>query len=207
MKVSTLYDLLAPIYGRVVPGMYDLVTSRAAQRLLAGAPGTILDVGVGPGHVLTAMKKRNPAAHTVGVDLSMGMLKQARRRLRKSEMTAGLVCADAIRLPFADGAFEGVVASFLLGLFPPEDIPGALKEMGRVLAPGGRIVVATLQISNPALRYIWLTLYKVLPPAVGFVRPIDFSTYLDGSGLRLLQDEEIPQAAGTRLMTLVKVVG
>ena len=207
MRISKVYDVLAPVYGRVVPGLYELATSRAAQRLSAGAPVTILEVGVGPGHILTAVGRRNKSAMSVGVDISMGMLNQSKRSLKKRNVEAKLVLGDAVHLPFHDGSFEGVVASFLLDLFRQETIPTALREMCRVLAPGGRIVVATLQFSNPVLRQIGLLAHRVLPGVAKRIRPLDFREFLEGTGLRVLQDEQIPAAAGTRLLTLVKVVG
>jgi ubiquinone/menaquinone biosynthesis C-methylase UbiE len=207
MRLSKVYDVLAPVYGRVVPGLYELATSRAAQRLSAGAPGTVLEVGVGPGHILTAVGKRNRSATAVGVDISQGMLKQSRRALQKHSIKAKLVCGDATHLPFPDGMFEGVVASFLLDLFQKEKIPGALREMYRVLAPGGRIVVASLQFSNPVLKYGWMVADRVIPGLARRFQPVDFREFLEDTGLRVLQDEQIPAAAGTRLLTLVKVVG
>ncbi len=207
MRISKVYDVLAPVYGRVVPALYELATSRAAQRLSAGAPATILEVGVGPGHILTAVGKRNKSAVSVGIDISRGMLNQSRRALEKHRVGANLVCADALQLPFADGAFEGVVASFLLDLFQQRNIPDALREMLRVLAPGGRIVVASLQFSNPILKQAWMLARRVAPDLAKRIQPIDFREFLESTGLRVLQDEQIPAAAGTRLLTLVKVVG
>ncbi|MFB3111647.1 MAG: class I SAM-dependent methyltransferase [Gemmatimonadales bacterium] len=207
MRISKVYDVLAPVYGRVVPALYELATSRAAQRLSAGAPATILEVGVGPGHILTAVGKRNKSAVSVGIDISRGMLNQSRRALKKHDVGANLVCADALHLPFADGAFEGVVASFLLDLFQQRTIPDALREMLRVLAPGGRIVVASLQFSNPILKQAWMLARRVAPDLAKRIQPIDFREFLEGAGLRVLLDEQIPAVAGTRLLTLVKVVG
>ncbi len=207
MHISKVYDVLAPVYGRVVPGLYELATSRAAQRLSAGGPATILEVGVGPGHILTAVGRRNKSAMAVGVDVSRGMLNQSRRTLKKCNVQAKLVLGDAVQLPFRDGSFEGVVTSFLLDLFRQEQIPDALREMCRVLAPGGRIVVATLQFSNPVLRQLGLLAYRFLPGVAKRIHPVDFREFLEGTGLRVLQDEQIPAAAGTRLLTLVKVIG
>ena len=207
MRISKVYDVLAPVYGRVVPGLYELATSRAAQRLSAGAPATILEVGVGPGHILTAVGRRNKSAMAVGVDVSMGMLHQSKRRLKKRNVEATLVLGDAVQLPFRDGSFEGVVTSYLLDLFRQEQIPDALREMCRVLAPGGRIVVATLQFSSPIWRQLGLWAHRFLPGVVKRIQPVDFREFLEGTGLRVLKDEQIPAAAGTRLLTLVKVVG
>ena len=207
MQISKLYDLLAPVYRRIVPAMYDLATSRAAQRLSAGAPATILEVGVGPGHILTAVGKKNPTSRAVGVDISKGMLKESRRTLENGGIRADLVRADATKLPFKSGSFEGVVASFLLDLFWKEKIPDALREMQRVLAPGGRIVVASLQFSNPVIKHAWMLTHRLVPDVVERLRPIDFKSFLENTGLRVLQDEIVPQAAGTRVLTLVKVRG
>ena len=207
MRISKVYDVLAPVYGRIVPGLYELATSRAAQRLSAGAPATILEVGVGPGHILTAVGCRNKSAMAVGVDVSKGMLNQSKRTLKKRNVQAKLVLGDAVQLPFRDGSFEGVVTSFLLDLFRAEQIPDALREMCRVLAPGGRIVVATLQFSNPVLHQLGLLAYRFLPGVAKRIQPVDFREFLEGTGLRVLQDEQITAAAGTRLLTLVKVIG
>ncbi len=207
MRISKVYDVLAPVYGRVVPARYELATSRAAQRLSAGAPATNREGGVGPGHKQTAIGKRNKSAVSVGIDISRGMLNQSRRALEKHRVEANLVCADALQLPFADGAFEGVVASFLLDLFQQRNIPDALREMLRVLAPGGRIVVASLQFSNPVLKQAWMLARRVAPDLAKRIQPIDFREFLEGTGLRVLLDEQSPGAAGTRLLTLVKLVG
>ncbi len=207
MRISKVYDVLAPVYGRVVPGLYELATSRAAERLSAGAPATILEVGVGPGHILTAVGHRNKSAMAVGVDVSKGMLNQSKRMLKKRNVQAKLVLGDAVQLPFRDGSFEGVVTSFLLDLFRQEQIPDALREMCRVLAPGGRIVVATLQFSSPIWRQLGLLAHRFLPGVAKRIQLVDFREFLEGTGLRVLQDEQIPAAAGTRLLTLVKVVG
>jgi len=209
MRLSKVYDVLAPVYGKVVPGLYELATSRAAQRLSASAPATVLEVGVGPGHILTAVGKRNRKrkAVTVGIDISRGMLKQSRKALEKHRLEANLVCGDAVKLPFRDAAFEGVVASFMLDLFQKDKIPNALREMYRVLAPGGRIVVASLQFSHPVLKYGWMAAHRLVPGLAKRIQPMDFREFLEGTGLRVLQDEQIPAAAGTRLLTLVKVMG
>ena len=207
MRISKVYDVLAPVYGRVVPALYEHATSRAAQRLSAGAPATILEVGVGPGHILTAVGKRNKSAVSVGIDISRGMLNESRRALKKHHVGANLVCADGVQLPFADGVFEGVVASFLLDLFQKRNIPDALREMLRVLAPGGRIVVVSLQFSHPVLKQAWMLASHVAPGLAKWIQPIDFREFLEGTGLGVLRDEQIPGAPGTRLLTLVKVVG
>jgi demethylmenaquinone methyltransferase/2-methoxy-6-polyprenyl-1,4-benzoquinol methylase len=206
MRIRTFYDLLAPVYGRVMPSFLERVTIRVVQRLSAGGPASILDVGVGSGHILAAFAEKT-SARIVGVDLSMSMIRQARRSARNGQTQALLVQADTVHLPFPEGSFEGVVASFVVDLLPADQIPAALRELSRVLAPGGRIVVASMHVSNALVKQAWLLAYRALPEVVGHLRPVEFTDQLHGLGLRLLREEEIPVGVGSRLLTLVKVVG
>ena len=102
---------------------------RHATRFLEAARRT-LDVGCGSSRILAALP-----AGSVGVDLLIRKLRHARRFGRH------VVQASARGLPFRDGAFECVLSSQLLEMLPRGT--QALAEMGRVLAPGGRLVLAT----------------------------------------------------------------
>lgn len=206
MQPKSLYDLLAPIYGRIVPGVFDRVTSRAAERLAAGGAASVLEVGVGPGHLLTRLG-RSRATRVVGVDISRRMIELARTKMRTARRTeVSLVRGDALRLPFANGEFDGVVSVFLLGVLTDEQIPDALAEMARTLAPGGRIVLATLRFSSAVLHHGWMMAYSLVPDLVGRCRPVDLdSGAVETSGLRLVKEEQISELLGARVITLMKV--
>jgi SAM-dependent methyltransferase len=77
-----------------------------------------------------------PSGRVIGLDLNEGMLAVARRLRPEIDWRQG----DALDLPFAERAFDVVVSQFALMFFP--DRPLALREMWRVLAPGGRLAVA-----------------------------------------------------------------
>jgi len=205
MRPRTLYDLLAPVYARVVPALLDRVVTRASQRIRAGGPTTVLEVGIGPGRLLSELAARKNARIT-GVDISSNMLHLARRRLERRKRDASLVQADGQALPFADGSFDGVVGVLYLGVLPPQQVEEALVEMTRVVAPGGRVVVASLHFRHGLVRRGWMTAYRLLPELVGKIRPIDLGEAYERAGLRLLREEEIPDFAGIRMATLVKVV-
>ena len=119
--------------------------TRKALDLRAGE--LVLDVAAGTG-VSTAELSRS-GAHCVAADFSLGMLRAGGHRALPR------IAADALRLPFADEAFDAVTISF--GLRNVLDPDLALREMARVTRPGGRIVVC--EFSTPTWRP-WRVLYQ-----------------------------------------------
>ena len=123
------------------------------KRLDLGSGGALLDIGCGTGALLGAVAAASPGVTLAGADPSPEMLAVARERLGAA---AALECAPAERLPFADGAFDIVVSTSALHFVRR---PGAaLGEAGRVLAPGGRIVVTDWCRDFPTIRLLDLYL-------------------------------------------------
>lgn len=110
-------------------------------RYFAFAPGDrVLDLGCGEGrHVIAAYLEADVTA--VGVDLNLDDLRSARAKFAdydepdNSAKAFGLTAANALRLPFADNSFDKVICSEVLEHIP--DYRGALREIERVLKPGG----------------------------------------------------------------------
>jgi ubiquinone/menaquinone biosynthesis C-methylase UbiE len=154
-----LYNQCAWIYGLVAwavsLGQWN-AWGRTAILHLSGE--RVLELAHGTGHLLVEMATQSLAP--VGIDLSPHMGRLARRRLRKVGLVVPLVRARAQALPFYDGSFDSVVATF-----PTEFIlePATLRETARVLGTGGRLVVvawARLGERDPLSRFIgWL--YRV----------------------------------------------
>ena len=116
------------------------------RRLLAllpeGSGRRVLDLGCGPGVSALAMREASPTDRYVGVDLSGQMVRRACARRERAGLTAGelpFVQADASRLPFPDGAFDGVTGHSFLYLV--SDRSAVLAEIRRVLRPGGGLVL------------------------------------------------------------------
>lgn len=108
-----------------------------ALDMLAPAPGErLLDVACGTGIAARVAKERVPGAHAGGVDRSADMLAVA----RASAPGLAWCRADAGALPLADAAFDAVVCQHGLQFFP--DKARAVREMRRVLAPGGRLAIS-----------------------------------------------------------------
>ena len=133
-RLSRWYDLLE--------GGWETPPRRSGLELLALQPGErLLEIGCGTGSTLAEL----PAGvHAVGLDLSGGMLAQAAARLAKGGGRAGLLQGEALRLPFPPAVFDAVFLSFTIELLDTQEIPAALAEMRRVLAPGGRVGVVAL---------------------------------------------------------------
>lgn len=129
---------------------YDAMDHRApnaafVERLVElGASGRMLDVGTGPGQVPPLVCERLPDATVVGIDLAASMLRHAERRRRASAHTDRIEyrLADAKRLPFEDGAFDAVFSNTILHHIA--DPRPFLAEVGRVLRPGGALLVRDL---------------------------------------------------------------
>ena len=120
--------------GRTAAQALRDVESLLGRPLRAGE--RVLDAGCGTGYLAAGLRRARPDVLTVGSDLSEGMLGNAR--------DAGawpLVQGDAGRLPFGDGVFDLVVARGVLHHLP--DVPAALAEWRRVLAPDGAVVLVS----------------------------------------------------------------
>ena len=154
---------VAEMFARISP-RYDLMNSlmtgglhhrwkRKTARLTAGsAAGPALDVATGTGDLAFALADCVNITEVVGVDLLPEMLTIANRR-RASSSKPGravhFVQSDALQLPFASGSFVGATAGFSLRNMP--DVPAAIREMARVVAPGGRVTTLELTPMAPGI--------------------------------------------------------
>jgi SAM-dependent methyltransferase len=142
------YDSAATTHQLAVPRMFAAPARDLVARMNLPGAARVLDVGSGTGVAATlAMEAAGPQAIVVGLDLSIGMLRTAR------ENGITRVAVGALpHLPFA-ACFDAVMASFVLSHIA--DCPGALREMARVLKPGGRLgATAWGPTSNP-YRDLW----------------------------------------------------
>jgi len=102
----------------------------------------VLDVGSGTGTLATLIKQSNPGARVVGIDVDAEILDLAREKARGQKVEVEFRKAFADDLPFGDGEFDVVVSSLLFHHLPTTVKKGALREVHRVLRPGGVFLLA-----------------------------------------------------------------
>jgi malonyl-CoA O-methyltransferase len=118
-------------------GLQRTVADKLLQRVPAGLPIRMLDLGCGTGYCAAKMHQQFPAAELVAIDLAMPMLGLAAGAVP----AASLVCADAQDLPLTGSTFDLVVSS--LAMQWCADPQPVLQELGRVLKPGGTVLIST----------------------------------------------------------------
>jgi demethylmenaquinone methyltransferase/2-methoxy-6-polyprenyl-1,4-benzoquinol methylase len=137
------------------------------SRLAVGPGALVLDVATGTGAVATEVARRTGAA-VVGLDQSEPMLRESVRRVAGAGLASRirLVLGHGERLPFPDKAFDALTFTYLLRYV--EDPGGTLRELARVLKPGG--VLANLEFHVPTARVwrgLWLLYTRVGLPLIG----------------------------------------
>ena len=148
-RVRRMFDAIAPTYERVNTWSSlgrDRYWRTAAVRLSGvRAHECVLDVACGTGDMVRAFDAGG-ARHIVGLDFAADMLRLATRR---ASVRMAWCQADALRLPFADASFDIVSCAFGVRNF--QDLRAGLREMRRVLRPGGRAVIVEFSLPRNRL--------------------------------------------------------
>ena len=175
--VESMFDAVAPRYdllNRVLSLGIDQYWRTQAIRLLADEqPTRVLDVATGTADLALKAERMLHPRDVVGIDLSAEMLHYGRKKIDRKGLSSriSLVQGDAADLPFDDDTFDAALVAFGVRNF--EDLNAGLRGIGRVLRPGGRLVV--LEFSSPRSfpikpLYAWYSRH-ILPRIGGALSP------------------------------------
>jgi ubiquinone/menaquinone biosynthesis C-methylase UbiE len=186
------------LYSRVA-AVYDAWTYFTESRSLGTAldasgirdGDAVLEVAVGTGVAFREVLRRNPSGRNVGIDLTAAMLRRARRKAERSRARYELIEADARALPFDESSFDVVMNNNMLGVVPDSMVDPILSECFRVLRPGGRLVIVTMQRPHNRLSEL---VYRVGAVWLGGWRDIDVEPSIRAAGF-----EEIGRRTVTQL--------
>ena len=203
MKLVSQSSRMQEIFSRIAP-YYDFLNhllslgidlrwrKYAAELIGVGPEATILDVATGTGDfALKIARHTAPGVKIIGIDISEQMLARARQKVRRAGLTRRISfqSAPAEDLPFDDGFFEAAVIGF--GVRNLSEPAAGLREIYRVLKPGGRAVI--LEFSLPQYRvlcfiyrFYLLVVWTNLLAAITARQPLPhFTAKLPGDSTRL----------------------
>ena len=193
-RVRSVFDSVAPKYD-VMNDLMSLGLHRAWKAytvLVANVkPGQqVLDIAGGTGDLALAFApKVGPTGRVVHTDINEAMLREGRNRLIDAGVCLPTLVCDAERLPFAEASFDVVTVAFGLRNMTHKEV--ALKEMSRVLKPGGKLLVLEFsKIAKPLEKiYDWYS-FKVLPKIGKMVANDDASYQYLAESIRMHPNQE-----------------
>lgn len=196
-SIQKMFDSIAGRYdlmNRVMTLGQDQKWRRFVVRR-AGDPGrgVILDLATGTGDIAALSSKTYKSCRVIAGDFSLNMLVYAKKRFVGKNISWQAM--DANILPFADGTFESVTFGYLLRNV--DDVVGVLREVNRVLKPGGRVVCLDTTPPRKNFFYPFIQLYlRVGIPLLGklIARDENAYAYLTGSTMDFYSAEELASA-------------
>jgi len=178
---KTSYDQVAMEYAeKFKDEMDDKPFDRDCLDRLAGAVGqlgTICDLGCGPGQIARYLHRKGVS--TLGVDLSPKMVAEAQRLNPQIHFHQG----DMLSLPDADNSWGGIAAFYCIIHIPRERIVDALREIKRVLRPGG-VLLITFHIGDE-IKHVDEWWEKPVNLDFAFYQPTEMETWLEEAGYEL----------------------
>ena len=184
-RIAGLYDVMNSV---MTAGLHHRWRARAADLAAVGPGDRALDVATGTGDLAIELARRvGPSGEVVGSDFSEGML--ARAREKSADVTWEQ--ANALELPYGDDSFDAATVGFGARNF--SDLSQGLRELARVVRPGGRVVVLEITTpTRPPLSTFFSLWFDRVVPLLGRVTGEDQAyTYLPSSVKRFPDPEAL----------------
>ena len=165
--IAARYDLLNHLLSGNIDKRWRRLVAKTLFAILSNREARILDVACGTGDLSLTLRE-NGEAQIVGLDFCRPMLDIAASKAIRSGSTVPFIEGDALDLPFIDRSFEAATIAF--GLRNLASVEAGLKELLRVLKPGGKLVVLEFsKPKTPVLRSLFRFYFTKLLPLFGGV--------------------------------------
>jgi ubiquinone/menaquinone biosynthesis C-methylase UbiE len=190
--ITRFWSFAAPAYDAqfLQRWVYRPAQDEVVARLRSAGSRRVADIACGTGILADRIERELHLDEVYGVDMSDGMLAQAKARSSQVHWLKG----PAEKLPFDDGALDAVVTTSAFHFF---DQPAALAEFHRVLAPGGLVAVATISAAPPqALQ--WLSDSRFTP--AHSPSPTQMRALFEGAGFTILDQHRVDRPLWTKLV-------
>lgn len=196
--VTGLWSFLSPAYDLpfLQRWVYRPPHDEVIAQLRADNSQRIADIACGTGVLSDRIERELHPEVIYGVDMSDGMLNQARARSARVQWLKG----PAEQLPFDDGSLDAIVTTSAFHFF---DQPAALREFHRVLAPGGLAAVAALSTRQPLLQLPSASRWKPQHNP----SPAEMRALFEGAGFTVTDQHRIPRPVWTQLISDLITVG
>ena len=192
-QVRAMFDRIAGVYDAMnsvmTAGMHHRWRERAADLASLSAGGSALDVACGTGDLAVELRRRvGPSGRVVGCDFSERMLELAREKAGDAVVFES---GNALELGYDSDSFDAATVGFGARNF--SDLGAGLREMVRVVRPGGRVVVLEITTpQKPPLSWFFRAWFDRVVPALGrFAGDPDAYTYLPSSVRRFPGPREL----------------
>ena len=199
--VQHLFDQIAPQYDQmnsvISLGTHRIWRQRVMTAMAVRSGDFALDLCCGTGDWTLALAQAvGPAGRVVGLDFSSVMIREARRKVRSANLADRITLreGDAMRLPYPDNSFNVVTIGF--GLRNVPDANQVLREMARVVKPGGQVVcLETSQPTNPVIHAGWQVYFGHVVPLMGRLVAHHYQAYnyLQQSTHRFVSAEQLAE--------------
>lgn len=169
-KVKKMFADIADDYDRVNSilsfGVHHAWRSRTVQLSGAKEGDHVLDCATGTGDLAIEFKKKvGDQGYVLGTDFCKEMIEHAPAKAEKNNLSIDFEVADAMKLPYEDDRFD--ISSIAFGIRNVDDPVQALKEMARVVKPGGRVTILEFGQPKGVLKYPYELYSQYIMPAIG----------------------------------------
>ena len=202
-QIRRMFDKIAPSYDRLNHALslgIDRRWRRTAIDALGkhfppeGGQGVLLDIATGTGDFAMLLAERIKPQHIIGADISEGMMAVGREKVKKAGLQdiISFQWEDCTKLSFPDGTFDAVTSAYGVRNF--HDLDAGLREMQRVLRPGGHLLIVELTPPPrfPMKQLFWIYAHVVMPLLGRLISHDDSAyTYLPASMEAFPQPEQM----------------